>query len=417
MRAESTTIMGRLIKDFRILLVAFERTIVLGIRNTLGFRRKKKKEKSRIYRVKWLDGFNGIKKQELKGLRPGVSCSPRRTVKRLLADVQVPAVNLYCMSNAACFGESSFFLKEGNVLLERIPIHDGYRCCYSNGMIRRIGYALAVVTRGEERVIEKGIFMGGNGSANYYHWMVELLPKLEFVENLPAEYDRFPLLVDESIAKIPTLHEALICLAKGREVIFLQSGACYQVGCLLHINSPSIAPFNILSGADLRATDFLTRESSVYYVRESLMQGLLQTDDGSRFPKRLFLARKDGRRNYNQAEVFDIFKPMGFSEIYPEDYSLGEQIRIFSEAEMIAGPSGAAWTNLMFCKAGVTAVCWADEQLEQLCSFSNLAYCVGADLHYVFYPTHLKSIRDFYATDYTVNVADIRETVDAVMTG
>ena len=44
-----------------------------------------------------------------------------------------------------------------------------------------------------------------------------------------------------------------------------------------------------------------------------------------------------------------MFVREGFEPVYLERMSLGEQIAAINSAELIAGPTGAAWTNLIFC--------------------------------------------------------------------
>lgn len=52
----------------------------------------------------------------------------------------------------------------------------------------------------------------------------------------------------------------------------------------------------------------------------------------------------------NENEVEDVFKEYGFNVIYPEELPIEEQIDIFRNAEIIAGPSGSALYNLVFAK-------------------------------------------------------------------
>jgi capsular polysaccharide biosynthesis protein len=60
------------------------------------------------------------------------------------------------------------------------------------------------------------------------------------------------------------------------------------------------------------------------------------------YPKRVFCARRPGKRPcHNAAEVEALFADHGFEVVYPEDFPLPEQARIFREAEVIAGFAGS----------------------------------------------------------------------------
>jgi tetratricopeptide (TPR) repeat protein len=79
----------------------------------------------------------------------------------------------------------------------------------------------------------------------------------------------------------------------------------------------------------------------------------------SRAPTRkLYLSRRGaGRRRVdNEAEVLAALGPLGFECVHPETLSLREQVRLFSEASHIVGPTGAAFTNMLFAPPGAQVV-------------------------------------------------------------
>jgi capsular polysaccharide biosynthesis protein len=67
------------------------------------------------------------------------------------------------------------------------------------------------------------------------------------------------------------------------------------------------------------------------------------------WPRRFFVSRRtDLRECTNGAEVEAIFAEYGFEIVYPEDYSLGEQVKLFRAAEVIAGYSGSGLFQTAF---------------------------------------------------------------------
>jgi capsular polysaccharide biosynthesis protein len=70
--------------------------------------------------------------------------------------------------------------------------------------------------------------------------------------------------------------------------------------------------------------------------------------------KRIFISRKGARmrRIVNEGDLAPILAREGFVMLEIEKFSFAEQIAIFRQAEIVAGPAGAAFTLLSFCKPG-----------------------------------------------------------------
>ena len=66
------------------------------------------------------------------------------------------------------------------------------------------------------------------------------------------------------------------------------------------------------------------------------------------YPERFFVARRIEKRPCrNAAEVEALFASYGFEIVYPEDYPLAEQARMFRRAEVIGGYAGSGLFNAM----------------------------------------------------------------------
>ena len=90
---------------------------------------------------------------------------------------------------------------------------------------------------------------------------------------------------------------------------------------------------------------------------------------------------------------------------------------MFGTAEYIAGPTGAAWTNLMFCRKGAKALCWMPRQLSEFSAYSNLARIAGVQMDYVSYTVDADSTQALYDADYRVDPGAVeralQKTLDA----
>lgn len=71
-------------------------------------------------------------------------------------------------------------------------------------------------------------------------------------------------------------------------------------------------------------------------------------------PTRIVISRNNQklRRLVNEDALMEQLTPLGFVLIRPEDLSHGQQVALFSSAEVIVASSGAALTNIVFCRPG-----------------------------------------------------------------
>jgi hypothetical protein len=364
----------------------------------------------RLLPVEWLDENKNEVKKTLEQEELSYSYGPKDIGgAQCVEPVQLPAVNLYLFENARVSVLSSSILLDNKIIIERVEGVEAKRCNYSTGHVFMHGQKSALVRNLQTEHLEQGIFLGGNGSFNYYHWMIEIIPKLMYLNELDKHgYEGFPLLVSEDVDHIKTFREALNYIVKDRPVVMLSKDKAYCVGKLVYINAPNNLPFNLRRNEKMRISDFLTRISSINFLRNrlSLSVDFPPPANGSH---RIFFARRNERRNYNQQETFEIFRQQGFQKVFMEELSLKEQISLISNAEVIAGPTGAAWTNLIFCREGAKCLCWMAEGYGEFSAFSNLARVVGADMRYVTFKTDAKSVGELYGRNYSLDAKKLRQ--------
>lgn len=362
----------------------------------------------KILPISWLDEtVDGFVSQICPEAR-GVSFGPNIDGEQCCEQVVLPAINLYCFSNAAVSANSSSVVVNGKVVIERVKATETERCDYSSGQIVMHGLQSALVCTKYSGHLESGFFLGGNGSSNYYHWMVEILVKLKFLEQC-KEFDNLPLLVNEAVAETESLMDALVLLVPERRVVLMGRYDTYFVETLVYINSPNECPFNLRKNFEMRVRDFTFREPEIKFFRESLLGKLSIAHVAGR--ERIFMARRGIRRDYNQDEIFEISAGFGFRKVFMEDMSLREQIDLVSRSEFIVGPTGAAWTNLLFCQPGTRCLCWMAEESKGFSGYSNIAKFVGAEMRYLTYQSAAKSTRDLYTADYCLDKEKFRQAL------
>ena len=89
-------------------------------------------------------------------------------------------------------------------------------------------------------------------------------------------------------------------------------------------------------------------------------------------------------------------------DLYPDQHSFLMQAAYFSNAKVLVGPLGAAWTNLLFANVHCRALSWMPEEKGEEAEYSNIAGILGIDLRYIVYSSGVKSIRKFYNHSYQI---------------
>ena len=378
--------------------------LVLAARIVSG----KKRGKLVSLPIEWLDTTTAGLKKEVATAQGGRSYGPILSGRQVSEKVRVPSTNLYEFEKAIVGATSSAIWVDGRLILERVEGMDSARCNSAGGFVIAHGLKTAVIRQLSIVDLDSGLFLGGNGAFNYYHWLIEILPKLEYF-NDPT----LPLLVSEDVAKTPSFKEALDIVAGIRKITFLSKDLLYRVKRLHHINSPILCPFNMKENFTLRTHDFVTRWSSLDFLRHTLVTGVKAPR--RRSGNRVFLARKSNRRNYNQDETFEIFKRFGFERVDLEELSLRDQIQAIADAEMIAGPTGAAWTNLIFATAGTKCLCWMADSQTGFSGYSNIAHHFGVELNYITYPSAARSTDQLYYMDYHLDPIKVEKELAIIV--
>jgi capsular polysaccharide biosynthesis protein len=126
------------------------------------------------------------------------------------------------------------------------------------------------------------------------------------------------------------------------------------------------------------------------------------------------------RKMENESELIKLLFERGFVVVRPEEYSVADQIALFSNAKIIVGESGAAMANIVFAPPGCQVVEIMPEHrnrpwVKKLCGLLDLDwYCIFASVP----PTKRKTTViqgvqfDNLDFSYEVNTAYVIEAVD-----
>ncbi len=189
--------------------------------------------------------------------------------------------------------------------------------------------------RRKRRVVSEAVLLTLPWHHNFYHWMVEILPRLSLCDSFP-ELQGLPLLVARSSPRF--VRESLALTGYLDRALFLDDGA-YRFE-KLHLPT-RLAP---ASQASPLAVEWLRRKVPALPPSNPV--------------RRLYISRRDAkiRSVTNEAEVEAALADLGFINVVPSEHSLSRQVELFRNADIVVGSHGAAFANLAFAKAGTAII-------------------------------------------------------------
>lgn len=244
--------------------------------------------------------------------------------------------------------------------------------------------------------LDHAIVVRGKASSNYFHWLFDGLAALESVVS-DSELSEWPLLIDENLH--PNLEEALRRVAGRHRVILRQpqGGPVFLREAAVGFGAHCI-PYTLHPSAVFQPADYVFCPQTLAFLRQRLM-GSPPARTGYR---RLFLRRRGGYRHLlNQDDIEALFITAGFEVIDPGTMDLDTQLRTFAEASHIAGPTGAAFSNLLFAPPDTRIILFTSDAAGHH-FFSNLATSLGQHMKVVHGQVGQASSLESHQSDYVL---------------
>jgi capsular polysaccharide biosynthesis protein/Flp pilus assembly protein TadD len=201
-----------------------------------------------------------------------------------------------------------------------------------------------------DRIDEPVRFLGGTG--NYYHWMLDTLPRLAAVEDAIGEggEDGLPLLVNRT----PTAFQRRTLELMGLDFRRLMVPRGPALMRFARLSVPGLVSRPRRPDGQMDWMIPSVNVQAARWVRERLMAGM-RTGRGGR---RILISREGSlfRRCENEAAIAAIATRHGFTPVRLEDLTFDAQVELFSAAEIVMGVHGAGFTNMLFAPAGALLI-------------------------------------------------------------
>jgi len=202
-----------------------------------------------------------------------------------------------------------------------------------------------------QRVIGTVVSLATDGHNNYYHWMLDLLPKL------------------------------FIALAAGLgdKPFYLGASTLFQKQSLTLLGIPPARLLDANTIPFLQADELIVPflgdnhppnvfDAAKYRLLAEIFTNRLPSDAAKNLPTRFVVSRDKtrSRRVVNEDALLARLAPLGFVPVHLEDLSILEQLTLFANAEAIVASTGAGLVNLIHCRPGTRVAILMPEECPDL---------------------------------------------------
>jgi alginate O-acetyltransferase complex protein AlgJ len=178
------------------------------------------------------------------------------------------------------------------------------------------------------------------GAHCYYHWMLDVLPKLGLLERQGISLNSIDhFLVREITSEFQRETLARLGIDESRIVETIDQ-QFMQSDTLFHVD--------MNNGINLKMNRFIP-----LWLKQNF---LVNPAESKRL--KLYIGRPEGVRRglLNEAEIKPLVEAAGFTMVVMEGMSVVEQAGLLSRADAVIAPHGGALTNLVFCKPGIPVI-------------------------------------------------------------
>ena len=206
-----------------------------------------------------------------------------------------------------------------------------------------------VLKIGTPRILKKikgkvfSLLSGGAAKNNYFHWLFEILPRLEIINRIKKidNIDFFLLPSTKMKYHKESMEMLNINSNKLLDSTFNKHIFCDELFIVDH-------PFRLTNNS------VYDNQNIPNWIFNWIRKKFLDQRSSSVFSEKIFIDRAKStsvnRDIENKDEVYKLFKNNDYQFIKLEEYEIKDQIRIFFSAKKIAGLHGAGFANICFCK-------------------------------------------------------------------
>jgi hypothetical protein len=218
------------------------------------------------------------------------------------------------------------------------------------GTPANLGTVAVRVQRGDEFFVPEGILLSSRADTNWFHWLIETLPKLFYLD---AEVSKdVPVIIS---SRIPETAKESLQLLTDRPIIEISALEATRVGKLF-VSSPLLFHPDPVELHLKPVTNTINTEALIW-LRERILGMARENLGEARGEPSIYVKRSGGARSIvNSRRVDKMLSKFGFVALDPVQMSFLEQVLAFNSAERIVLVGGASMANLIFCSPSAVVV-------------------------------------------------------------
>lgn len=276
---------------------------------------------------------------------PNVINSDFEISKSYQCRLELPQPYIAELDNALVFAGTDMVIVNDTALYDEIDKSYINQYAIKSPVVKRINTDKITILslKFEKNTIDKAIHLLKDHSNNYFHWIIENLPRLSLIKLLDKS---IPLIIDEGLPR--QFYDALeLFNTEKRKIIYIKRGLTYRVNKLFYPSPLTIVHDNY--GTPIFNKDSIYNVVGINELRNQILK-VANPLETRTLTRRLFVSRKnsDYRQLINSKALEELLITRGFEIIFPENMSFIAQANLFSQAEIVIGQSGAGMANCIF---------------------------------------------------------------------
>jgi capsular polysaccharide biosynthesis protein len=263
---------------------------------------------------------------------------------------QVPGLQVAVLEKGRVWGMNGAVISGNDEFIYDVSREFGIKTpCKDHSVFYNIKFKKPAFYKGHVAVVTTA------GSGVFYHWMLDILPRLLLLKETGWM---------EKLDFIVLNYHGLPFQVETLELLGIKPN---QI-----INSKDDRNFHIQ--AENLVVPVLTSQLNEVNSWECRMlkKYLYRNESNGKPLKRIYISRKKAgnRTIVNEQEILQYLEQHDFHFIEMESYSIAQQMELFHQAEIIAGPHGSAFANIVFSNP--------DAKLLDILPETNLITCFYA---------------------------------------
>lgn len=266
------------------------------------------------------------------------------------ANETIPATYLYTLKNA-------LIAPHGIVLHKNKIIPESVSYAWKGRASRKTFYKRLLLGK-IKHIKNTTVVIHNSYYKNYYHWLLEALPRLFSIRNRIAN---ITLLLPDDLS---AFHHETLALFQPKEIITFSPQQLIWAKKLL-LPSPICPNYGQHNPEQIKAMGNWLKEK---------VPATGQETPGNQSPKKIFIVRATDkiRKLTNQDEAIKLTTKYGFTPVILEKLTIIEQINLFRNATCVIGVQGAGLSNMIYMPQNSLIINLINKQHHDTC-FLNLA--------------------------------------------